>query len=323
MALLAIFSGRPLDRTDAIADLQAHGSVGRPSSKAVEIAIEALLAEGLIERQADALRIVYRTTATGAKTLEDQAEAWTGEQAWPSSRLRLRFPAWAGRKTQTRSFMFTDAVGSTALLDRLGEEVAYELRGRHFARLRAAIGTHVGYEVKSLGDGLMVAFQSAHAAAECAVTMQRSAARFGDSMGLRVGIDAGEAMRDGEDYFGRPVIVARRLCDIAHAGQILVSGSAVELIDEPGTHRFEPIGSLALKGLDDPVSASRLRWETATSSPQEVTHRCSPGKALLRLAAGGSSTLEERVCIVETILQPRRAPASAACAPLRTREAWL
>ena len=73
----------------------------------------------------------------------------------------------------------------------------------------------------------------------------------------------------GEDYFGRPVIVARRLCDLADAGQILVSRSAVELIDEPGAHRFEPIGSLALKGLDDPVSASRLRWETATSSPQE------------------------------------------------------
>lgn len=269
LALLAIFSGRPLDRTEAIADLLAHGSVGCPSSRAVEIAIEALLAEGLIERQADALRIVYRTTATGAKTLEDQAEAWTGEQAWPSSRLQLRFPAWAGYKTQTRSFMFTDAVGSTALLDRLGDEMAYELRGRHFARLRAAIGTHVGYEVKSLGDGLMVAFQSAHSAAECAVTMQRSAARFGDSMGLRVGIDAGEAMRDGEDYFGRPVIVARRLCDIAHAGQILVSESVCGLIDDPGTYRFEPMGSLALKGLDDPVSASELRWETATSSLQE------------------------------------------------------
>jgi class 3 adenylate cyclase len=269
LTLLAIFSRCPLDRTEAIAGLQAHGGGGCPSSKAVEAAIEALLAEGLIERQADALRIVYRTTATGAKTLEDQGEAWTGEQAWPSSRLRLRFPAWAGRKTQIRSFMYTDAVGATALLDRLGDEGAYELRGRHVARLRAAIGTHVGYEVKSLGDGLMVAFQSAHAAVECAVTMQRSAARFGDSMGLRVGIDAGKAMRDGEDYFGRPVIVARRLCDIAHAGQILVSQSAVELIDDPGTHRFEPIGSLALKGLDDPVNASGLRWETATSSPQE------------------------------------------------------
>jgi len=269
LILLAIFSGRLLDRTEAIAELQAHGSLGCPSSTAVEIAIEALLAEGLIERRADALRIAYRTTATGAKTLEDQAEAWTGEQAWPSSRLGLQFPAWAGCKTQIRSFMFTDAVGSTALLDRLGDEVAYELRGRHFARLRAAIGTHVGYEVKSLGDGLMVAFQSARSAVECAVTMQRSAARFGDSMGLRVGIDAGEAVRDGEDYFGRPVIVARRLCDIAHVGQILVSGSAVELIDVPGTHRFEPMGSLALKGLDEPVCASKLRWEAATASPQE------------------------------------------------------
>ena len=187
----------------------------------------------------------------------------------PSSRLGLGSPAWASRKTQIHSFMFTDAVGSTALLDRLGDEVAYELRGRHFARLRAAIGTHVGYQVKSRGDGLMVTFQSAYSAVECAVTMQRSAARFGDSMSLRVGIDTGEALRDGEDYFGRPVIVARRLCDIAHPGQILVSESAVELIDDPGTHRFEPMRSLALKGLDDPVSASGLRWETATASPQE------------------------------------------------------
>lgn len=288
LALLGSLSGRRLDCAEATADLQAHGGVGTPSSKTVEIAIEALLAGGLIERHSDALRIIYRTTASGAKALKDQAEAWAGEPAAPSSRLGARFPAWAARKTQMRSFMFTDAVGSTALLDRLGEEVAYELRGRPFARLRAAIGTHLGYEVKSLGDGLMVAFQSAHSAAECAVTMQRSAARFGDSMCLRVGIDAGEAMRDGEDYFGRPVIVARRLCDIANAGQILVSESAVELIED-GTHLFEPMRSLALKGLDDPVSASGLRWETATASAQESLSGARQEKACSGLLSLGAA----------------------------------
>ncbi len=76
--------------------------------------------------------------------------------------------------------------------------------------------------MKSTGDGLMVAFASAVAAVRCAVDMQRATAAVG-GLPLRVGLDAGEPLPDGDDLYGTPVIVASRLCDTAGRGEILAS----------------------------------------------------------------------------------------------------
>ena len=59
------------------------------------------------------------------------------------------------------AILFTDLVGSTALFDRRGDEAADVLRREHFAALRGVVDDHGGREVKSTGDGLMVAFPSA------------------------------------------------------------------------------------------------------------------------------------------------------------------
>ena len=80
------------------------------------------------------------------------------------------------------------------------------------------VAEHGGREVRSTGDGLMVAFSSAVAAVRCAVAMQR-ATRRRRTLELRVGLDAGEPLPDGDDLYGTPVIVAGRLCDAAGAGR--------------------------------------------------------------------------------------------------------
>ncbi len=61
----------------------------------------------------------------------------------------------------TVTLLFTDLVGSTEILDRLGDDAAEALRRRHFAILREAVTAQGGQEVKNLGDGLMVVFRSA------------------------------------------------------------------------------------------------------------------------------------------------------------------
>jgi class 3 adenylate cyclase len=78
-------------------------------------------------------------------------------------------------------------------------------------------------------------------------------------MTLRIGIDLGEAVREQDDFFGRPVIVARRLCDAAQGGQVVVSETVRRLAGSPSAHVLEPLGALTLKGLSDPVSATALR----------------------------------------------------------------
>jgi class 3 adenylate cyclase len=160
----------------------------------------------------------------------------------------------------TVTLMFTDLVGSTELLGRLGEDGAATLRRRHFAALREAIAAADGREVKSLGDGLMVAFDSAADAVACARDIQRRATVGDDPLGVRVGLHAGEPDREEEDYFGTPVVVASRLCDRAQAGQILASDLVRGLAGPREGGAFRSLGALTLKGLAEPVTAWDVHW---------------------------------------------------------------
>jgi DNA-binding NarL/FixJ family response regulator len=165
------------------------------------------------------------------------------------------------------TILFTDLVGSTALFARRGDDAADVLRRTHFDGLRRAIAEHGGREIKSTGDGLMVSFTSAVSAARCAVAMQRTS-----ELELRVGLDAGEPLQEGDDLYGTPVIVANRLCDAAEAGEILASEVVVRIAGPRLDAAWQPVGSLKLKGLDERVSAARALWredEAATRTDDE------------------------------------------------------
>ena len=89
--------------------------------------------------------------------------------------------------------MFTDSVGSTELLSRVGEARADELRREHFGLLRAAVAGSGGREVKNLGDGLMVVFDGVASALAGAVAMQQAImARPAESepLSIKVGVVA-------------------------------------------------------------------------------------------------------------------------------------
>jgi class 3 adenylate cyclase len=213
--------------------LHAHG-------RATRFAVEALEAEALVERRGGA----YRATPAGLRALEDR-----GQRPLPTGEMAV---------------LFTDMEGSTQLIERLGDAQAHALVRRHFALLRAAVGEHGGHEVKSLGDGLMVVFAAVGDAVACAAQMQTSVSREEQALGLRIGIHAGEPVREEGDYFGTPVVIARRLCDTARPGQTLVSELVSQLVSE---HEFEPLGGLALKGLSKRVRASALSVERPTAGP--------------------------------------------------------
>ena len=133
------------------------------------------------------------------------------------------------------TLLFTDLVGSTELVARLGDDAAEHLRRSHFQLLREAVSMRGGHEVKNLGDGLMVVFTSALDALRSAVAIQRAVQehnRRGDGPGfhLRIGLHAGEPVRAEDDYFGMAVIVAKRLCDAASGDQILASSLVTGLV---------------------------------------------------------------------------------------------
>jgi class 3 adenylate cyclase/DNA-binding CsgD family transcriptional regulator len=168
--------------------------------------------------------------------------------------------------TQTSSglvtLLFTDLVGSTELLARAGDEEAQRIFSSHHRLLSEAVARHGGDEVKWLGDGLMVAFSSAADAVSCAIGMQQTACHSdgGVQLAIRVGLTAGEALRDVTDYFGAAVVTAKRLCDRADAGQILCSELVTGLLAGRPGFTFTALGELELKGLPAPVPVYEVRY---------------------------------------------------------------
>jgi class 3 adenylate cyclase/tetratricopeptide (TPR) repeat protein len=176
----------------------------------------------------------------------------------------LRLPA---SKPRVIVVLVTDLVDSTAHIERLGDGAAESFRRAHFQLLRDAVGEHDGREIKSRGDGLMVIFTSITDALDCAISMQQAVQRQNrhqsELFRIRVGIHVGEAVAADNDYFGKHVVIAARLCDSAGGGQILVSELVRGLAGTWGNHQFHDLGFLPLKGITAPVRAFEVEWEPA------------------------------------------------------------
>jgi class 3 adenylate cyclase len=165
------------------------------------------------------------------------------------------------------TILFTDMEGSTTLTQRLGDAKAQKVLRTHNAIVRDAIRTHGGSEIKHTGDGIMASFPSASGALECAIAMQRAFADYNAQVGaqglaplrIRIGLNAGEPIAEEQDLFGTAVQLARRICDRAEPGQILVSNVVRELAAGK-RFLFSDRGEVALRGFDDPVRLYEVRW---------------------------------------------------------------
>jgi class 3 adenylate cyclase/CheY-like chemotaxis protein len=172
-------------------------------------------------------------------------------------------------RVRTLSVVFTDLVGSTELLARVGEEASDVLRRRHVELLRRCLDAYHGREVKGLGDGVMAVFEGAGDAVACATAMQQAVhgedqRRGGEPTPIRVGISSGDVAVEQGDCFGAAVIESSRLCAAAAPGQILVADVARALTRGRGGHVFEPIGPIELRGLPDPIETWPVVWEPVT-----------------------------------------------------------
>lgn len=166
--------------------------------------------------------------------------------------------------TALRVIMFTDIEGSTALADRFGDEAALLHLRVHNSIIRECLAAHGGTEIKHTGDGIMASFAAATPALNCAIAIQRSLeAHNADGAGLplrvRIGLNAGEPVTERQDLFGAAVNLARRVCDHAAPGQVLVSNVVRELCAGKRFVLMEH-GERELKGFQDPVRLYEVRW---------------------------------------------------------------
>ena len=162
------------------------------------------------------------------------------------------------------TLLFTDMTGSTALTQRLGDAGAQEIVRAHNDIVRRSLAANGGKEVKHTGDGLMVSFTSASSALECAIAIQQGVAAFVEErpesdLRVRVGLNAGEPVAEGGDYFGTAVQLAARICDLAEPGQILVSGVVRDLVAGK-KYLFADHGETVPRGFEDAVHLYEARW---------------------------------------------------------------
>lgn len=186
-----------------------------------------------------------RAAATAATTVDAVASTVASER--PSLR-----PAAAPDGTVT--ILFSDIEASTALNERLGDVRWLELLRTHNRLVRDQVQACGGFEVKSQGDGFMIAFPSARRAIECAQAIQDAVAtELGGhpdgSVRVRIGLHTGEAIRQESDFYGKNVVIAARIAAQAKGGEILASSVVKQLTESAGDVGFADAREVELAGL--------------------------------------------------------------------------
>ena len=188
----------------------------------------------------------------------DAARAAEVQSAWTGSALA----ASESQRTETRTFMFTDIVRSTQLIDAIGDEAWADLVRWHDQALRALFTSHGGEEVNHAGDGFFVAFPTARSAVECSVAIQRALLehrrRQGFAPQVRIGLHAAKAQWHEGVYRGKGVHVAARIAALAEAGEILASRDTV--VSAPSGATPSAPRAVTLKGLSEPLEVVTLGW---------------------------------------------------------------
>ncbi|RUU07387.1 adenylate/guanylate cyclase domain-containing protein, partial [Mesorhizobium sp. M6A.T.Ca.TU.002.02.2.1] len=160
---------------------------------------------------------------------------------------------------------------------------------------------HHGRIFKLMGDGLLAEFASVVDAVECAVALQRGLAERNlsvpedDRINVRIGVNLGEVIVDGDDFYGEGVNIAARLEQMAEPGSVYVSGKVAKEVEKKLSFDFEPLGSHRMKNIDEPVSVFRVKVQ-GTPKIRSRSRRRSPyapwaaaASVAVLAAAGGAS----------------------------------
>jgi class 3 adenylate cyclase len=177
-------------------------------------------------------------------------DEFLGEEVWAMEALP------AGLLT----VLFTDLVGHTEMMSRLGDDRGRDVLREHERITREVLKANGGTEVKTMGDGFMASFGSVSKAVECAIALQRAFADHeGESLSVRVGLNAGEPIEEDGDLFGATVILASRIAAKADGGEILVADTVRGLCSGKG-FLFSDRGEFVAKGFEEPVRIYEVSW---------------------------------------------------------------
>jgi adenylate cyclase len=191
------------------------------------------------------------------------------------------------------AILAADVVGYSRLMEQDEAGTFEQVRAHQKDLFQPEIQKHRGRVFKLMGDGLLAEFGSVVDAVECAVTLQRSmaernaAVEKGRQINIRISINLGEVIIDGEDRYGEGINIAARLQQLAEPGGICVSAKVAKEVEKKLAFGFEAMGEHKVKNISEPIAVYRIRFDVPNAQ-FAVRGRRSPMKtwaALPRLAA--------------------------------------
>jgi adenylate cyclase len=229
---LSIISGRPNPRVGTVRVTYADGRWVAPHSLTAEDRLELPRGAVLSLRNQtggavlavleDAAWTRDATTAAQVTTLQEFRELFSSEVLTPGQQHAIRHIA----------LVFSDLKGSTRLYEGIGDAAAYSRVNRHFEFIKQAVVSADGSIVKTLGDGVMCAFQHLDDALQAAIAMQQQVTAWCQAedidppLSLKLGVHVGPVIamtaNDRLDYFGRTVNIAARLGEHSRGNDVVL-----------------------------------------------------------------------------------------------------
>ncbi|NRP75388.1 hypothetical protein ILFOPFJJ_06311 [Ensifer psoraleae] len=210
------------------------------------------------------------------------------------------------------AILAADVVGYSALMEQDEAATFERLRTRRTELFEPEIARHHGRVFKLMGDGLLAEFGSVVDAVECAVSLQRGMAERNaavpeeERFDVRIGINIGEVIVDGEDRYGEGVNVAARLEQLARPGGICVSGKVAKEVEKKLAFGFDSAGRQKVKNIEEPVDVYHVRMDAPPR--RRILHK--RGSARLWWALGvPAAILAAAVAVWVALYNPLSLPA--------------
>src|SRR5437016_1163478 len=186
------------------------------------------------------------------------------------------------------AILAADVAGYSRLMGADEEGTLERLKALRREFVDPKIAEHHGRIVKTTGDGMLVEFVSVVDAVRCATEVQLAIAERNTGVGgdsrieLRIGINLGDVIVEGDDLYGDGVNIAARIEALADPGGVFVSNAVHDHVRDRLPFTFEDLGEQQVKNIARPVRVYRVR-ATLTHSGA-----IAPGSPLSRFAGEGA-----------------------------------
>lgn len=197
--------------------------------------------------------------------------------------------------------LFADVSGSTKLYEKLGDTEALRAVDRCIKRMERAIEGFRGRLVKTIGDEVMAAFETAEDAFQASIEMQQRVSDLppvsGVKLAIRVGFHYGAAIEEGNDIFGDTVNTAARIVGLANSDQILTSSQTVDELPKLLRESTRDLEQLSVKGKAEGVHVFEVLWHETDELTMKADSLVAKQRAVARLCVryrGRAYLLDEK-----------------------------